>query len=366
MVAKPPFLPTFGNKPYKIIGRDAVLEGFLKGLESVPGHPDRAMLIIGQRGMGKTALLLEFAELAERRGFIVASAVDNDQMLDDILQGVQRKGTPFIPERKPLVQGFTAGALGFSIGLTFNEVTDKTFGFRIKLSMLCEELEKHGKGVLVLVDEVQPDTMRMRELATSYQHLVGEGRNIVIAMAGLSHSISSVLNDKILTFLNRARKTRLDMLSDTSVRLHFAKTFKSLNKEIDQEALDDAVAATRGYPYLLQLVGYYILEYLGDDDNITRAIVANAAEVSRQDMADNVYKAVLNPLSAADIRFLEAMAQDDGPSRISDIQERIGESQAYTQVYRRRLLESGVVASEQRGELNLTVPFMAEYLRTRP
>jgi predicted transcriptional regulator len=81
-------------------------------------------------------------------------------------------------------------------------------------------------------------------------------------------------------------------------------------------------------------------------------------------MADNVYKAVLNPLSTADIRFLKAMAQDDGPSRIGDIQKHMGESQAYTQVYRRRLLESGTVASEQRGELNFTMPFMAEYLRT--
>ena len=38
----------------------------------------------------------------------------------------------------------------------------------------------------------------MRVLTTAYQHLVGEGRNVAIAMAGLPHAVSSVLNDEFI------------------------------------------------------------------------------------------------------------------------------------------------------------------------
>jgi hypothetical protein len=34
-------------------------------------------------------------------------------------------------------------------------------------------------------------------LISAYQHLVGEGKNVIIAMAGLPHAISDILNDEV-------------------------------------------------------------------------------------------------------------------------------------------------------------------------
>jgi predicted AAA+ superfamily ATPase len=90
------FLPTFGNRPARLIGRDSVIEAFHKGLSHQVGHPDRATLLIGQRGMGKTALLLEFAECAEKEGFVVARVTATTAMLDDILGAIQRKGARLV------------------------------------------------------------------------------------------------------------------------------------------------------------------------------------------------------------------------------------------------------------------------------
>lgn len=112
---------------------------------------------------------------------------------------------------------------------------------------------------MILVDEVQSNSSQMRLLATTYQHLVGEGRNIAIAMAGLPSAISSVLGDDILTFLNRAAHIELGPLPLGDIAAYYSAVFADAEKEFASGRLDAAVEATRGFPYLLQLIGYYLL-----------------------------------------------------------------------------------------------------------
>ena len=148
------FLPAFGNRPVELIGRDDIIEGFRTGLVQPVGHPNRATLLIGQRGMGKTALLLEFSDHAEKLGFIVARATATDSLLDDLIGAIQLNGTRYI-KAKSKVKGVSAGVLGFSLGLTFSDESDKQLSFLNKLSVLLDELEKHNKGIVILVDEIQ-------------------------------------------------------------------------------------------------------------------------------------------------------------------------------------------------------------------
>ena len=57
--------------------------------------------------------------------------------------------------------------------------------------LLFEELTKRKKDVLFLIDEIRASTPEMRVFATTYQRLVGDGMNVVVAMAGLPNAISS-------------------------------------------------------------------------------------------------------------------------------------------------------------------------------
>ena len=56
------FSPAFGNKPGTLVGRDLSMKCLTDGLSVPAGNRERARLIIGQRGMGKTVLLLELAK----------------------------------------------------------------------------------------------------------------------------------------------------------------------------------------------------------------------------------------------------------------------------------------------------------------
>lgn len=356
------FLPTFGNRPAYLVGRDKTIEDFIDALGQPVGHPNRATLLIGQRGMGKTALLLEFALRAEEAGFIVARVTAGSQMLDDIVGLIQRNGESSIKGRAK-VKGVSAGAFGFSLGLTFQDGREKDLSFLNKMLVLCEELEKHGLGLVLLVDEVQARSTELQVLTTTYQHLVGEEKNVVLAMAGLPHAISEVLNDDVLTFFNRAHKVYLDPLDLNAISVYYAGVFLDLGFAISPENLDIVVQATRGYPYLLQLVGYYLLSYAAKQDIITDSIVAEALVSARRGLIDNIFTPVLKPLSTKDRQFLKAMAEDSSESRTSDIKKRLKTSDAVVQTYRKRLMNLGIIASERRGHLSFVVPYLGKYLR---
>jgi hypothetical protein len=354
-------MPSFGNRPDDLVGREAAIADFKEGLSGLPGNRSRAMLIIGQRGMGKTALLLEMADIAAASGFVSASVLANDYMLDEILQLIQIGGAKYAGKKSRGVKSVNASALGFSFGLTFSDEVENKYGFRVKLSLLCDALEKYGKGILILVDEVQSSSPEMRELTAAYQHLVGEKKNIAIVMAGLPSAISGVLNDEVLTFLNRAYKLELEPLPLGDISVYYARVFRKLGIKIGAGLLEKSVEATRGYPYLLQLIGYYILRYAGNAKHITEETVELSINSAKRDLKESVYKPALNPLSEKDIDFLEAMAQDEGVSQISNITQRLGVSYAMTQQYRARLIASGVIAPAGRGKVEYTIPYMREY-----
>ena len=355
------FQPTFGNRPDQYIGRDGVIEQFMAGLQEPVGSRNRCTLFLGQRGMGKTALLLELSDRAVKAGYVVARVTAHEGMPKAIIEQFQLNGSAFFKDDKRKLTGVTAGALGFTFGLTFSEAAERQYGFRSKMSLLCDKLAEKGKGALILIDEVRTSAA-MREVASAYQELVGDGKNIAIAMAGLPHAVSSVLNDKVLTFLNRATKVELGLISTNLIRAYYEQAFKSADIKMPDDILDRAALASRGFPYLMQLIGYYLIQYTKEGDTVDSAIMNKAEKAALGDMEDNVFKPILSPLSDNDKIFLKAMAHQGAVVSIANLQASLGKKGPAIQPYRKRLLEAGVIEAPRRGELVFAVPYLADYL----
>ena len=359
------FQPTFGNRPEKYIGRDGVIEQFMAGLREPVGSRNRCTLFLGQRGMGKTALLLELSDRAQKAGYVVARVTAHEGMPQAIIEQFQLNGSKFFNDDKRKLTGVTAGALGFSFGLTFSEAAERQYGFRSKMSLLCDKLAEKGKGALILIDEVRT-SVAMREVASAYQELVGDRKNVAIAMAGLPHAVSSVLNDSVLTFLNRAIKVELGTISTQLIRAYYEKAFRSGGILISDELLDRAALSTRGFPYLMQLIGYYVIQYTLEGGAVTDDIMNKSEKAAMRDMEDNVYKPILTPLSDNDRIFLRALAHCGGTVTTAELQAYLGKKGPAIQPYRKRLIEAGIIEAPRRGELVFAVPYLADYLLTQP
>ncbi len=355
------FQPTFGNRPEQLIGRDGVIEQFMEGLTEPVGSRNRCTLFLGQRGMGKTALLLELGDRASKAGYVVARVTAHEGMPQAIIEQFQLNGSQYFKDDKRKLSGVTAGVLGFSFGLTFSEAAERQYGFRSKMSLLCDKLAEKDKGALILVDEVRTSAA-MREVAAAYQELVGDRKNIAIAMAGLPHAVSSVLNDSVLTFLNRATKVELGTISINLIRAYYERSFKSVGINVADEILDRAALSTRGFPYLMQLIGYYVIQYTPEKGTVTDTIMDKAEKAALRDMEDNVFKPIMAPLSDNDKVFLKALARCGGTVTTAKLQAMLGKKGPAIQPYRKRLIEAGVIEAPRRGELVFAVPYLSEYL----
>ena len=74
----------------------------------------------------------------------------------------------------------------------------------------------------------------------------------------------------------------------------------------------------------------------------------------------NVFTPIFATLSDRDRQLLDAMARDEGVSKVSDIIKRMGATDSSFQPYRACLIDAGVVEAPRRGELVFVVPFLGE------
>ncbi len=87
---------------------------------------------------------------------------------------------------------------------------------------------------------------------------------------------------------------------------------------------------------------------------------------ARRRMGALIHEPALTAASDIDKSFLLAMAQDDGPSKMADIGQRLNVDVNYVSQYRLRLIAAEWIYSHHRGYVDFTLPYLREYLRESP
>ncbi|WP_327785916.1 ATP-binding protein [Corynebacterium belfantii] len=112
---KNPFRPSFGASPVQLAGREFEISSFNYGLLGGVGAMQRALLVSGTRGVGKTVLLNEFEESARRLGWVVIRAYVDAQMVvqlrDSTISGSHR-GAGLYGDFWPQDHGILCGGRG--------------------------------------------------------------------------------------------------------------------------------------------------------------------------------------------------------------------------------------------------------------
>lgn len=357
------FSPSFGNRPSQLVGREMLLKQLIDGLNAPIGARERVTVLLGQRGFGKTVLLWELAERAASEGYIVASpTIASEGMLERIIEKIQEAGDKQISEKKMRLSGATAGALGFSVGLQFTPEIHQTKTAQYRLSQLAKAVTSQGKGLLILVDELQANSTDIRNLVITYQELIGEKQNVSLVMAGLPGAVSATLNDKVLTFLNRANKVALDPLPDTDIDAFLKKSFESLQLVLPEEFRKNAVEQIHGSPYMLQLLGHALVLYSDGKSEISRSDFDAAVASAKNDFVNDICETSLAALSEKDKEFLIAMAAFPESAQTRELAEKMGVTSDYAQKYRRRLLDAGIIKEAGFGRVDFAVPYLREWL----
>ena len=364
MPARNPFRPSFGTSPPLLVGRDDLISTFADALDDGPGAAGRATLYTGARGVGKTVMLNRAEDEARQRGWMIVSETATEGFVDRIISEALPQLWRSVheePRRRRNVSGVSALGIGASWDTTDNA---PIAGLRPRLTLLAEALAVRGTGVLITLDELHAAPIaELRELTSTIQHGFREDLEIAFAGAGLPSATSALLNDRVLTFLRRADHHTLGPVRLEDVLQAIRRPIESAGRSITAEALKLAADSTRGYPFMIQLVGHHVWRQHPDDARITLADARSGALAARRRLGELVVEPSLQDLSEVDRSFLLAMAQDTGPSSMGRIATRLGVDANYAGQYRLRLIAAEVIVPSAHGHVDFALPSMRDYLR---
>ena len=358
-----PFTPTFGAIPLHMAGRKHIVDELSRALKRGAGDPNLVTILSGARGTGKTALLSLLSQQASSEGWIAVNVSALPGMLEEIVQQTRRAAAHLIDaNEKTRVSGVHLGKL---IDLELQKEPLEKPTWRIYMAELCDALVETDTGLLITVDEVRPDLDEMVQLASAFQHFVRENRKIALFMAGLPTHISSLLQDKSVSFLRRANYYELGTVDDFEVEQALRHTIDDGGRSIAPDALTHAVAVTSGFPYMLQLIGYRSWDQSPQMAEVTLADVEMGLRYAHNDMQRKIFDTTFKELSKGDVRFLAAMLPDKGDSTLADVAERMGKKSNYASQYKRRLMGQGVLMDCGQGYLRIAIPLFKDYLKER-
>ena len=347
-MASNPFTITFGKTPGNYISRDIISNEIIECFSSYTPFT-QTYILTGLRGMGKTVTMSSVANhFKNQTDWIVIDLNPSRDLLDSLgakLYRAIRSSSYEIDEINP-------SAFGFSLG-SIRKKEDPLFDIELLIDELLEEVRKKQKKVLITIDEVS-NTAQIKSFALSFQGMLRNDYPVFLLMTGLYQNIADVQNDKILTFLYRAKKINLETLNLSLIKNSYRDIFHLSNDKAHEMA-----ALTNGYPFAYQVLGYLV--WTNPDKSLSELMNQYDSYLS-----SNVYEKLWQESSGQDKDFLIAMSKVPGKTKkASDIMNHSKMSTKTYSVYRDRLLKKGLITSVKYGEIRFTLPRFTEFIESK-
>lgn len=365
-----PFTPTFGAIPPLLADRQNLINDFAYALDSGPGARGRATLVTGTRGVGKSVMLRVFREVADSRQWLTVSAQATPGFVDRLTtarlpEALSKMDT--VNTRQTRVKGGSFSALGFggSVNTETENTAPVTPDFQHQLMRTLEILDEHGTGLLLTLDEVHRSQLgELQEVTDALSTAVADGAPFAFAAAGLPETINGLVNEDVSTFLRRAERVNLGNLSAEGAAAGLRAPIEAAGKHIGDEALSAAVESTSNYPYLVQLIGDNSWRAAGSAAEITLDHVSEATESAKETMFRQIHEPTLANLPEREREYVAAMGANDGPVRTASVADGMGVPTSHAGVFRDSLINRGVITSPRRGEVEFSIPYTSDFLRS--
>ena len=402
-----PFAPGAGQRPPELAGRDEQLAAFEVILARVArARPERSVMLIGLRGVGKTVLLNAMRSAAVRAGWgtgkmearpdlslrrplasaahqaireLGTSGATGDQALGVIRSFAQKESAGPSAGR-----GRAASARQrdrWNLGITAPATAGRADSGDIEIDLveLLYDLggmaADTGRGIAIFIDEMQdlgPDDISA--LCAAAHEISQAGLPLIVVGAGLPH-LPAVLSASKSYSERLFRYARIDRLDRAAADAALVRPALAEGATWEPSALDAMHAATGGYPYFIQAYGKTVWD-LAPGSPITAADVAVAAPEAETELAVGFFGSRFDRATPGEREYLQAMAAllgevseaGDGAQAVptADVATYLGRKPQALSPARDALLKKGLIYSEERGQISFTVPHFGRYLRDHP
>lgn len=382
---KNPYAPGAGTPPPELAGRDELRETVRIALERVrAGRPTKSILMVGLRGVGKTVLLDKLRDDAAASGMetIRVEAPEN-RSLPAILAPQLRQALLRLSrneQAKELAQRALRGLAGFAkalkvkyqdieVGMDFEpepglaDNGDLEHDLQALLEVSGAAAKKAGTALVMFVDELQyVDEEQLASLITALHRSAQRSLPVVLVGAGLPQLPGKMGRAK--SYAERLFDfPQIGPLSVEAARLAIYKPAAEQGINVNEDALDQIIKETRGYPYFLQEWGKHSWD-VATSSPITLKDVKQATTSAIAALDDSFFRVRFDRLTPLEKRYLRAMSDiGAGPHRSGDIAEKLGRGVTSLGPTRSQLIVKGMIWSPSHGDTAFTVPLFDAFMK---
>ena len=301
-----PFKPNYPIYSGLFAGRFNEIERIDDALFQTSHENPTNLLFLGERGIGKTSLLLLTKYFAngdlvlhkKKHNFLTVQLnINNNTTISDFIikfkKQLQRELHKISKTQKVVdnLWGFVKRleVSGFKVnetaGLSVEQLIDDfTYSFSETINELTNGKEIKKDGIVVVIDEADTACKELRLgsfLKTLTETLVSENTNkALFILAGLPN-VTDVLRDSHQSSLRLFEEHTLKPLKKKDVEYIIKRAVEEINEKEDKEIKidNDAVKmfheVSEGYPHFLQQVGFCVIKNL-KSNKITEKLVEDS------------------------------------------------------------------------------------------
>lgn len=380
-----PYAPGAGSPPPELAGRSVVRERVRVCIERLRyGRQTKSLMMVGLRGVGKTVLLDQMRNDAEKSGIhtIRIEAPENRSLpalLAPQLRLALLRLSRIEAAKAQAIRGLRALA-GFAskLKLTYNDIEvgldyepepglADNGDLEGDLTALLEQVgmaAREAKTVLVIfIDELQyvPEA-QMAALISALHRCAQSQLPVTVVGAGLPQlrgrmGEAKSYAERLFDFsdigpLGKADATDAIVIPAAKEGVH-----------VRDDAVDLIVAKTKGYPYFLQEWGKHAWD-IAPQSPITREDVASASQEAIAALDESFFRVRFDRLTPVEKKYLRAMAElGPGPHRSGDIADQLKRTVQSFGPTRSNLILKGMIWSPTHGDTAFTVPLFDEFMK---
>ena len=379
-----PFMPGAGMQPPELVGRERDLEIVDRMIARTKlNNLDRGIIFSGLRGVGKTVLLVKLQEMAAGKNMLTAKIESSGNPDDDyeaifheinlaamkihLVGGLKKRLGDVISN----IKSMSFGAFGLSANVSREssaQTSENPFKLELLIESITTELKKSNSGLYLFIDELQEMADEPLGTLMSIQHKMGQrSLPFYIIGAGLPN-LPGVLS-KSRSYAERLFEYRtIGQLSDADAAEGFQKPARRNGRPFTDDALNELIKVSSGYPYFIQAYGKAAWNASGSNPIPLQAVTRSEA-CARAELDDGLYSARWQRTTPTGRRYLAAMAKigTESPSPTAEVADRLGKTTGEISMTRDKLIKLGLIYSPEYGKVAFTVPGMGEFiLRAMP
>lgn len=376
-----PYRPGAGTFPPALMGRDHLIERFgVVARRALAGRPDKSLVPIGLRGVGKTVLLNRFAEIVRSEGYEVAQIEAPESGAFEAYLATHLRRILL-----SLARGPVSAAVNKALGVLKSFTLNLPEGFSIRIDsepwvglgdseIISEDVtdllvaageaaQSQGRGVLLVIDELQYLSSEMlAALIVAIHRTTQLNLPVVFTGAGLPQ-LPGLAGDAKSYSERLFEFPVIDALAPDDARAALLIPAQEQSVDISSEALDALVERSAGYPYFLQIWGYHTWN-VAPSNTIDKSDVESAAALVQGDLDNNFFRVRLDRVTPKERAYLMALAElGPGPHRSGDVAAQLGVKVETVAPRRSALIKKGMIYSPAHGDTAFTVPLFDEFMR---